>query len=202
MFGFLSGLLGDAVTPLVERLSAASANLLRKVALFLLAGLCLLVVLVALTIAFGLWITSLAGGIVGCLAVAVLYLLVAALAVTLALSGGAKARVARAAEPEARRDEWAFDAQVDQFSAPLLRMLQQFGLKRELIAVLAGTSVAKRLGPLPLVGLAIVAGFLVGRMWRSWRGLFTTDAVMALIGALGLFSGGADADAAPEDGTA
>ncbi len=202
MFGLLSGLLGDAVTPLVERLSAASANLFRKVALFLLAALCLLVVLVALTIAFGLWITSLAGGIVGCLAVAGLYLLVAALAVALALTGGAKARVAPLAEPETRQGERAFDAQVDQFSAPLLRMLQQFGLKRELIAVLAGTSVAKRLGPLPLVGLAIVAGFLVGRMWKSWRGLFTSDAVMALIGALGLFGDGADADAAPEDGTA
>ena len=61
---------------------------------------------------------------------------------------------------------------------------------------------AKRLGPLPLVGLAIVGGFLVGRMWRNWRGLFTSDAVMALVGALGLFEAGGDGDASPEDGPA
>ncbi len=201
MFGLLSGLLGGAVTPLIERVSAASANLLRKLALFLVAGLCLLVVLIALTIAFGLWITTFAGGVVGCLAVAGLYLLVAALTVTLALSGGGKARVA-ATTAETKHEERAFDAQIDQFSAPLLRMLQQFGLKRELIAVLAGTSVAKRLGPLPLVGLAIVGGFLVGRMWKSWRGLFTSDAIVTLASALGLFGGGAEADAAAEDGGA
>ena len=200
MFGLLSGLLDGAVTPLIERVSAASANLLRKVALV--AGLCLLVVLVALTIAFGLWITSLAGGVVGCLAVAGVYLLVAVLAVALALGGGGKARVAPSEEPEREREERAFDAQVDQFSAPLLRMLQQFGLKRELLAVLAGTSVAKRLGPLPLVGLAIVAGFLVGRMWRSWRGLFTSDAITTLASVLGLFRDATEADATPEDGAA
>ena len=205
MFGLLTGLVGGAVAPLIERLSTASANLFRKVALFLVAGLSLLVVLLALTIAFGLWITSLAGAIVGCLAVAGLYLLVAALAVALALTGGAKVRVEGAAAPSARHEEErAFDAQIDQFSAPLLRMLQQLGLKRELIAVLAGTSVAKRLGPLPLVGLAIVAGFLVGRMWKHWRGLLTSEAIMTLVSMLGLFGGEATADAAApqEDGTA
>ncbi len=204
MFSLLTGLLGGAVAPLIERLSTASANLFRKVVLFLVAGLCLLVVLLALTIAFGLWITSLAGAVVGCLAVAGLYLLVAALAIALALGGGAKARVERAEAPDPRRDEErAFDAQIDQFSAPLLRMLQQLGLKRELIAVLAGTSVAKRLGPLPLVGLAIVAGFLIGRMWKNWRGLLTSEAVMTLVGALGMFGGkAADPGARQEDGMA
>ena len=204
MFGLLTGLLGGAVAPLIERLSTASANLFRKVALFLVAGLCLIVVLLALTIAFGLWITSLAGAIVGCLAVAGLYLLVAVLAIALALLGGAKARVEAVAAPDGRReDERAFDAQIDQFSAPLLRTLQQLGLRRELFAALAGTSVAKRLGPLPLVGLAIVAGFLVGRMWKNWRGLLTSEAVMTLVSMLGLFGDRpADAAAPQEDGTA
>ena len=51
------------------------------------------------------------------------------------------------------------------------------------MAVLAGTSVAKQIGPIPLVGLAIVAGFLIGRMWR---GLISADliaTVLALFGA-------------------
>ncbi len=202
MFGLLTGLLGGAVAPLIERLSVASANLLRKVVLFLVAAFCLLVVLVALTLAFGLWIGAHAGAVAGCLAVAGLYLAVAVVMVALALGGGSKARVAPVSDTR-REEERAFDSQIDEFSAPLLRMFQQFGLKRELIAVLAGTSMAKRLGPLPLVGVAIVAGFLVGRMWRSWRNLFNSDAIMTLVSALGLFGGKATADANPqEDGSA
>ena len=202
MVGLLTGLLGGAVAPLIDRLSAASANLFRKLALFLVAGLCLLVVVFALTIAFGLWIASLAGGVIGCLAVAGLYLVAGAIAVVLALRGGARTEAAPAEAPERREEERAFDAQIDQFSAPLLRLLQQFGLKRELIAVLAGTSMAKRLGPLPLVGVAVVAGFLVGRMWRSWRGLLTSEAVMTLVSALGLFRGAASGEAEPQEDAA
>ena len=190
MLGLLTGLLGGAVAPLFHRLSRLSATLLRKVALFLVAGLCGLVVVTALTHAFELWITELAGPIVGSLAVAGVYLVIAACAAVAALRGTPAARAGSSdAGGEAGRRASAFDAQVDQFSAPLLRLLQRFGLRRELLAVLAGTSVAKRLGPIPLVGLAIVAGFLVGRMWKNWRGLFTSDAVMGLVGALGLFGG-------------
>ena len=210
---FLVGLYESWVIP-VPVLLSVTVGVLGSFVAILISGLALdlyaqigLVVLIALTIAFALWITSLAGAVVGCLAVAGVYLLVAVAAVALALGGGAKARAAPAGEAsDARRDEArAFDAQIDQFSAPLLRMLQNLGLKRELVAVLAGTSVAKRLGPLPLVGLAIVAGFLVGRMWKDWRGLFTSDAVMGLLGALGLYGGGDTADAGPapqENGTA
>ena len=61
-------------------------------------------------------------------------------------------------------------AQVDAFAAPLMSALAGLGLRREQFAVLAGSSLAKQLGPLPLVGLAVVGGFLVGRMWKGWRG--------------------------------
>ena len=115
-----------------------------------------------------------------------------AAAVIAALHGGQTARAAATeAGAEARQQDRAFDARIDQFSAPLLRLLRRFGLKRELIAVLAGTSVAKRLGPIPLVGLAIVGGFLIGRMWKTWRGLLTSDAIVSLVSGLGLFGGGA-----------
>ena len=95
MLGLLTGLLGGAVAPLLDRLSTLSANLFRKVALFLVAGLCGLVVATALTHAFELWITSLAGPIVGSLAVAGVYLLIAVVAVVAALRGEPAARVAQ-----------------------------------------------------------------------------------------------------------
>lgn len=180
MFGFVARLIGGAVSPLVDQVTAFGASILRKLALFVLAAVCLMVVVIALTIAFDLWISSLAGPILGALAVAGLYLIMAVTAVVLALRDGRNPSEAtvpsgETAEQEAR--EAAKDEKVDQFTAPILAMLASLGLRREQIAVLAGASLAKRLGPVPLVGIAIVAGFLVGRIWRGWEDLLSSDLV-------------------------
>ena len=173
MFGFVASLVGDAVAPLVDAAADFGARLLRKLALFIVAALCLLVVLVALTFAFDLWIATLAGPIVAALAVAGVYLLVAILAVVFALRDSRPEATARpeaaAAQPAAAPGNPQLGAQIDQFIKPILDVLQRFGLKREQLAVFAGATMAKRLGPLPLVGCAIVVGFLVGRLWKSWR---------------------------------
>lgn len=196
MFGLAARLLSGTLSPIMDRLSAAASRLLWKVAFFALAGLSMLVVLLALTIAFCLWIASMAGTIVGVLAVAGLYLLVALAAVFLALRKPLAAK-AETEEVKAEHEQTtAFDAQVDEFTAPLMRVLQRLGLKREQLGVLAGMSVAKQLGPLPLTGLALIAGFLVGRMWKHWRTLLSTDVVASLLSS-GLFGFGA-ADTEPE----
>ena len=72
-------------------------------------------------------------------------------------------------------------AQVDRFIAPLLNTLRSLGLRREQLAVVAGAAVAKQLRPVPLVGLAIVAGFLFGRLWKGWAALLSTDLVATLL---------------------
>ena len=142
----------------------------------------MVVVIIALTIAFDLWIASLAGSIVGALAVAGLYLAVAVVAVVLATRGGAKPAQAGAEEPESTATASAAkDEKVDQFTAPLLAMLASLGLRREQIAVLAGASLAKRLGPVPLVGIAIVAGFLIGRLWQGWDSLVSSELVDSVL---------------------
>ena len=172
MLGFVGRLVGDATAPLIASVADFSARLLRRLALFLVAALCMLVVLIALTIAFDLWIATLAGPIVAALAVAGVYLLVAVSAVVLALRDPAPHPIA-AAQPAAaeqappRNPE--LGAQIDQFTKPILDVLERFGLRREQLAVFAGATMAKRLGPVPLVGCAIVVGFLVGRLWRNWR---------------------------------
>ena len=170
MFGFAAKLVGDATAPLIASIADFSARLLRKLALLLVAALCMLVVLIALTIAFDLWIATLAGPIVAALAVAGLYLLVAGIAVGLALRDPKAQPLAEpdpaTAEPP-RNPE--LNAQIDQFIKPILDVLERFGLRREQLAVFAGATMAKRLGPVPLVGCAIVVGFLVGRLWKNWR---------------------------------
>ena len=185
MFGFLARLIGGAVSPLVDQAAAFGASLLRKLALFLVAAACTVVVIIALTIAFDLWIATLAGPIVGALAVAGLYLVITIAAVVLALRGGAKPVEAtgQAAAEEAARDDEASakDEKVDQFTAPILAMLASLGLRREQIAVLAGASLAKKLGPVPLVGIAIVVGFLVGRLWQGWDALLSNEMLASLL---------------------
>ncbi|MCX8253055.1 hypothetical protein RHAL1_02333 [Beijerinckiaceae bacterium RH AL1] len=190
MIGFLARLLGGALDPLIDKVSQASARLLRKLALFLVAATCLIVVIIALTVAFALWVASKAGAIAGVLAVAGVYLVVALVAVFFALR---KERAAVAADPatasQAAESEAAARGrgeQIDAFAAPLMDLLAGLGLKREQLAVLAGSSLAKQLGPLPLVGLALLGGFLIGRMWKSWRGLLSTDGVASLLGMFGM----------------
>ena len=179
MFGFVARLIGGAVSPLIDQATAFGASLLRKLALFLVAAVCMLVVIVALTVAFDLWIASLAGAITGALAVAALYLAVAVAAIILALRGGRQPAKSdqRAVNEEPAAANAEKDEKVDQFTAPILAMLASLGLRREQIAVLAGASLAKRLGPVPLVGIAIVAGFLIGRLWQGWDALVASDLV-------------------------
>ncbi len=189
MLGFVTRALSGAVAPLIDRVSTVSARLLRKAVFFLIAAACLLVVLAALTAAFFLWIASLAGSIVGALAVAGIYLLVAIVAIILALRDPKPAATVRQAasadaaaqQASARQAKAGLNAQIDQFTAPLLDLLAKIGFRREQFAVLAGASIAKQLGPLPLVGLAIVGGFLLGRMGKSWRSLLSLDLIASLL---------------------
>ena len=197
MLGFLTRLVGGALDPLIDRATALGARLFRKLALVLVAGVCLVVVLIALTIAFDLWIASRFGPIVGALAVAGVYLVVAALAIVFALRDGtqpapvAKADAADGMSPSSR-------AQIDQFTEPLLAALAKLGLRREQLAVLAGSSLAKQLGPLPLVGLALLGGFLAGRMWKRWRAILSADAIVSVLDLFG-FGARAAEDAANAD---
>ncbi len=186
MFDLLARLAGGAVQPLIDRLSAAGASLARRVALLLVAGICFVVVLIALTAALDLWVAELAGPIAGVLAVAGVYLVVGLTAGITGLRGGAKPAPSTKAQPAEAETTRARQIQIDQFIAPLLGMLQRLGLRREQLAVLAGASVAKQLKPVPLVGLAIIAGFVIGRMWKGWDGLFSLDVVTALLGMFGL----------------
>lgn len=183
MFGFVARLIGGALSPLVDQVTAFGASLLRKLALFLVAAICMVVVVIALTVAFDLWIASFAGAIVGALAVAAVYLAVAIAAVVLAMRGGSRSQEAEqpAADEPVAAAAAEKDEKVDQFTAPILAMLASLGLRREQIAVLAGASLAKRLGPVPLVGIAVVAGFLLGRLWQGWEALLSSDLIEGVI---------------------
>lgn len=203
MIGLLTRLLAGALTPLTHQLSDVMARLLRKLALFFVAAVCLLVTVIALTVAFDLWIAAHFGAIAGALAVAALYLSIAGVAVVFATRKPTATQETNAGESTAQAQARAARGeQIDDFTAPVLAWLQKLGLRREQAAVLAGASIAKQLGPLPLVGLAIVAGFLIGRMAGGWRNLVPRGLLDDLL-ASGLFGdAGAASDADLDDGDA
>ncbi len=121
----------------------------------------------------------------------------------LATRGGKPARKetqasARAGSERAGPQQEAASAaraeQIDRFTAPLLGVLASLGLRREQLAVVAGAAMAKQLKPLPLVGLAILAGFLVGRLWKGLGALASNDLLATVLGLVGV-SQAAKADA-------
>jgi len=56
---------------------------------------------------------------------------------------------------------------IDETLAPFVAILQQFGLKREEVAVRLAAEATKQIGPLALVGIALLAGFLGERALNS-----------------------------------
>lgn len=191
MGGLIARLIGGAVTPLIDQAADYGAGLLRKLALFLVAAICVAIAGAAATVAFGLWIASFAGAVVGAAAVAGVYLLLGGACVGLAFRPHRRiseaAKVAVDENEDVEDDEGRFRReQIDRFTEPLLRILSSLGLRREQIAVLAGASIAKQLKPLPLLGAAIVAGFVIGRMYKGWRGLLSLESLAAIL-STGLF---------------
>jgi hypothetical protein len=160
----ITGVLSDALTPLVDRAAKAGTRLLIKAALLLAAALFFLAALIALIVAFYLWIASLAGPIVAALAVAAVHILAGTLALVLALREEPGGAGPEQAAPAPKPGE-----EIDQTADPLLDLLQRSGGKPERMALLVAALIAKRAGPLPLVGVSLTVGFVVGRFWKSWR---------------------------------
>lgn len=173
------GLRGLVQQSIILPLQRKGARLLMKAALFLVALIALLVVAIFLTAAFFIWIDQLAGPLIAALAVAGLYLVIAASALLYAVYGGnekprdaskqAKAdgiknlRQENAGQDNAQEEEARAEV-ITEAVAPYVEILRALGWKREEMALLAGAELAKTLPPLTLVGFAIVCGFLIGRM--------------------------------------
>jgi hypothetical protein len=162
----ITGLLSGALAPLQDRVTEIISRLVKKAALLFAAAIAFLAALIALTIAFDLWIATLAGPIVAALAVAALYILAGTLAVVLALRDVPQPAGAAPAQPSGApiaRDE------INQAAAPLLDLIKRSRGNPEQMALITAAFVAKKTGPVTLAGGALAAGFVIGRFWKSWR---------------------------------
>ena len=160
----ITGVLSDALTPVMDRAAKAGTRFLVKAALLLAAAFLFFAALIALIIAFALWIASLAGPIVAALAVAGVHILAGTLALVLALREGPGAAAPEQAAPPPKADE-----EIDQAADPLLDLWRRSGGNPEQMAALTAALIVKRVGPLPLAGVSLTVGFLIGLFWKSWR---------------------------------
>jgi hypothetical protein len=180
----ISRLAHEASAPLEDML----ARLIKTAALVALAAGCAIAASVFLTIDLYLFIESRAGPLIAAAGVAGLYLFFALVFLLLALRQPARAPAgdaaaapikapfaaaslgARAAPAQPRNP--AFAANIDAAVAPVLNVLRDSGLDKEVLAIEAGVEVAKQLNPFSLMAFAVGAGVILGRTLRGRRTLF------------------------------
>jgi hypothetical protein len=168
----------EASAPLEEMLQ----RLIRTAALIALATGCAIAASAFFTIDLFLYLQSVWGSLIAAASVAALYLIGALIFLLIAMRRppkipGAEADAApqtiaaapvmaasvgaRAAPAPARNPQLA--ANIDAAVSPVLGVLREAGLEKEVLAVEAGTEVAKQLNPFALVAIAVAAGVFFGR---------------------------------------
>jgi hypothetical protein len=183
---FISRLAQQASAPLEDML----ARLIKTAALIALATGCAVAASVFLTIGLYLYIESQWGPLIAAASVGGLYLLFAVIFLLVALrrpprpsaSDAAAAPVVKAPAQtpfaaaslgaQAAPRNPAFAANIDAAVDPVLDVLRDAGLEKEVLAIEAGVEVAKQLNPLSLVAFAAAAGLIIGRTLGSRRTLF------------------------------
>ncbi|MGH6848489.1 MAG: hypothetical protein ACREC0_13950 [Methylocella sp.] len=152
-----------------------SARLFKKAVLIFVAASCLYVGAIFLTIALFVFVRPLVGTAIAALGTGGLYLGVAIICIVVASRDRgdqvAPAALASGPIPETEGNpnaqKRAFASNIDEAVAPVLDILHDAGLERERLALAAGTEIAKQLHPFSLAALAIVAGFILGRILKQ-----------------------------------
>ena len=171
MNALVNRLVSDATAP-IEKMSA---RLFKRAVLFFMAMSCLFVGSIFLTIALFDFVQPLAGTAIAALGTGGLYLGVALICIIVSSRQTSRPAAKAAAESgpmteterNPRPQKLAFSSNIDEAVAPILDILRDAGLERERLALAAGTEIARQLHPFSLVALAIVVGFILGRILKQ-----------------------------------
>ncbi len=176
------------MNPLVRRLAQEAAapleemlqRLIRTTALIVMATGCAIAASAFLTVDLFLYLQGLWGPLAAASSVAGLYLIGALIFFLLAMRRSTRtAGAAAAPQPVAAAPVMAasvgaqvappaphnpeFAANIDAAITPVLGVLRQAGLDKEVVAIEAGTELAKQLNPFSLIAIAAAAGVFLGR---------------------------------------
>jgi hypothetical protein len=168
MSRLINRLVSEATAPIGEM----STRLFKKAVLMFVAMSCMFAGAIFLTIALFVFVRPLAGTAIAALGMGGLYLGVAIICIIVASHDRGDQAAPAAAQsgplPETQGNppfqKRAFASNIDEAVAPVLDILREAGLERERAALAAGTEIAKQLHPFSLAALAIVAGFILGRI--------------------------------------
>jgi Putative Actinobacterial Holin-X, holin superfamily III len=166
MKAFLERLIREAAAPIKR----AIARIVQSAVLLTIAGICLIVMWGFLTAALFIFLENRFGGTIAALIVAGVYLLFAIIcfvALKIMRRSAAKAEERQATFAAATSD--VVSEEMQRAAEPWMQILETAGLYRERAALLVGGEALRKMKPMQLVGMAVLGGFVFGRVITGGR---------------------------------
>ena len=166
MKAFLQRLIQEATAP-VKR---AAARIVQSAILLTIAGICLIIMWGFLTAALFIFLEDRFGGTIAALAVAGVYLLLAIVCfvvLKMLQRSAAKAELHQPTIATATSD--VVSEQMQRAAEPWMQILETAGLYRERAALIVSGEALQKLKPMQLVGIAVLGGFVFGRVITGGR---------------------------------
>jgi glucan phosphoethanolaminetransferase (alkaline phosphatase superfamily) len=166
MKAFLERLIREATAPIKR----AIARIIQSAVLLTIAGICLIIMWGFLTAALFIFLEDRYGGTIAALAVAGVYLLFAILCfvvLKVMQRSAAKAEQRQATFAAATSD--VVSEEVQRAAEPWMEILETAGLYRERAALLMSGEALHKMKPMQLVGMAVLGGFVFGRVITGGR---------------------------------
>jgi hypothetical protein len=166
MKAFLERLILEAAAPIKR----AIARIVQSAVLLTIAGICLIIMWGFLTAALFIFLEDRFGGTIAALVVAGVYLLFAIVcfvALKIMQRSAAKAEQRQATFAAATSD--VVSEEMQRAAEPWMQILETAGLYRERAALLVGGDALRKMNPMQLVGMAILGGFVFGRVITGGR---------------------------------
>jgi Putative Actinobacterial Holin-X, holin superfamily III len=166
MKAFLERLIREALAPIKR----AIGRIVQSAVLLTIAGICLIIMWGFLTAALFIFLEDRLGGAIAALIVAGIYLLFAIICYVVM-----KAMQRAAAKSEQAQPTFAAAAsdvvseQVERAAEPWMDILETAGLYRERAALLMSGEALHKMKPMQLVGMAVLGGFVFGRLITGGR---------------------------------
>jgi hypothetical protein len=148
----------------------AIARIVQSAALLTIAGICLIIMWGFLTAALFIFLEDRFGGTIAALAVAGVYLLFAIICfvvLKILQRSAAKAEQHQPTLTTATSD--VVSEEVQRAAEPWMEILETAGLYRERAALIVSGDALRKMKPMQLVGMAVLGGFVFGRVITGGR---------------------------------
>jgi hypothetical protein len=163
---FFERLIREATAPIKR----AIARIVQSAVLLTIAGICLIIMWGFLTAALFIFLENRFGGTIAALAVAGVYLLFAITCfVVLKILQRSAAKAERQQPTLADATGEVVSEEVQRAAEPWMEILETAGLYRERAALIVSGDALRKMKPMQLVGMAVLGGFVFGRVITGGR---------------------------------